>query len=80
MDETVAAKENGRSRRITKLEAAAKPLANRAANGDQRAMQLVARLIEAHDPRAAPKAPTYTSEGDALVVSEIVRRLSRPRQ
>ncbi len=80
MDEKVDVKENGRSRRITELEAAAKQLANRAANGDQRAMQLVARLIEADDPRSAPKAPTYPSEGDALVVSEIVRRLSRPRQ
>ena len=58
MDEKVDVKENGRGRRITKLEAAAKQLANRAANGDQRAMQLVARLIEAGDPRPAPQAPT----------------------
>ena len=36
--------------------------------------------IEADDPRPARQEPTYTSEGDALVVSEIVRRLSRPRQ
>ena len=80
LDEKVDVKENGRSRRITKLEAAAKQLVNRAANGDQRAMQLVARLIEADDRRPAPQVPTYTSEGDALVVSEIVRRLTRPRQ
>ena len=49
MDETVAVKERGRSQRITKLEATAKQLATRA--GDQRAMQLVARLIETDDPR-----------------------------
>jgi Family of unknown function (DUF5681) len=75
--EKIAVKENGRSRPMTKLEAAAKQLANQAANGDQHAMQLVVRLIEADDPRPAPKEPERISEGDALVMSEIVRRLSR---
>jgi hypothetical protein len=78
LGEKVDVKENGRSRPMTKLEAAAKQLANRAASGDRRAMQLVVRLVAADDPRPAPKVPTYTSEGDALVVSEIVRRLSGP--
>ncbi len=81
MDELVAVKENGRQRRITKLEAPAKQLAGRAANGDQRALQLVARLIEAHDPRPLrpePQSdPERISEGDALVMAEIVRRFSR---
>ena len=77
LGEKIDVKENGRSRRVTKLEAAAKQLANRAASGDQRAMQLVARLLEVDDPRPAPKEPERISEGDALVMSEIVRRLSR---
>jgi Family of unknown function (DUF5681) len=74
MDETVAVKENGRSRRITKLEAAAKQLANRAASGDQRAMQLVARFIEAAprhlspSPNASPRA-TLSSCASSSAVS-----------
>ena len=63
MDEKVDVKENGRSRRITKLEAAAKQLANRAANGDQRAMQLVARLIEADDPPPRPAGADLHERG-----------------
>ena len=80
LDEKVEVKENGRSRRITKLEAAAKQLANRAANGDQRAMQLVARLIETEDTRPAPNEPERLGKADAVVVAELVRRLSRPAQ
>ena len=37
LDEKVEAKENGKRRRITKLEAVVTQLVNRAANGDQRA-------------------------------------------
>ena len=81
LGEKIEVKENGRSRRITKLEAAAKQLANHAAMGDQRAMQLVVRLVGAEESRPAPKPPEppeRLDEGDALVVREIVRRLSRP--
>lgn len=89
VDETVALKENGRRRRITKLEAAAMQLANRAANGDERAMQLVVRLIGADDPRPAPKEPRLFTEGDKLVAElagyrsaliEVQERLCAPRQ
>ena len=80
LNEKVAVKENGRQRSITKLEAAAKQLANRAAKGEERAMQLVVRLIEADDPRPAQNEPKRLGEADALVVAELVRRLSRPAQ
>ena len=45
LGERVEAKENGRRRRITKLEAAVKQLVNRAASGDQRATQFVFALL-----------------------------------
>jgi len=75
LGEKIDVKENGRSRRITKLEAAAKQLANHAAMGDQRAMQLVVRLVEADDSRPAPEAPERRGKRDALVVAELVRRI-----
>ena len=77
LGEKVEAKENGRRRRITKLEAAVKQLVNRAASGDQRATQFVFALLDGDQTRPAPPAAERTSEGDALVVAEIVRRLSR---
>src|SRR5208337_3426413 len=53
--EKVEAKENGRKRRLTKLEAAVTQLVNRAAKGDQRATQFVFALLgdEQSPPGAA---------------------------
>jgi hypothetical protein len=78
LDEKVEAKENGKRRRITKLEAVVTQLVNRAANGDQRATQFVFALL--HDDRgaSAPRADDQTGQGDAMVVAELVRRLERP--
>jgi Family of unknown function (DUF5681) len=44
LSERVAVNENGRRRRITKLEAAVKQLVNRAASGEARATQLLLAL------------------------------------
>jgi Family of unknown function (DUF5681) len=78
LGETVEAKENGRRRRITKLEAAVKQLVNRAANGDQRATQFVFALLHDDQGASAPHAAHQSGQGDAMVVGELVRRLSRP--
>jgi hypothetical protein len=78
--EKVEAKENGRRRRITKLEAAVTQLVNRAANGEQRATQFVFALLDGDRGRSAPMAAERPREGDALVVAELVRRLSRPTE
>ena len=78
--ERVEAKENGRRRRITKLEAAVKQLVNRAAGGDQRATQFVFALLDGDQGRPAPLTAERPREGDALVVAELVRRLSRARE
>ncbi len=77
LGEEVEAKENGELVRITKLEAAVKQFVNRAANGDQRAAQFVFSLLADVSDRPPPQAAERTGEGDALVVAEIVRRLSR---
>lgn len=48
LDQTVAIKEGGRERRITKREAIIKQLVNRAISGDQKAMQFVLAHLEKH--------------------------------
>ena len=78
--EKVEAKENGRRRRITKLEAAVTQLVNRAANGEQRATQFVFALLDGDRGGPAPLTAERPREGDALVVAELVRRLSRARE
>ncbi len=74
LDEKVEAKENGKLRRITKLEAVVKQLVNRAANGDQRATQFVFSLLHADQGRPTPAAYEI-GEADAMVMAELVRRL-----
>jgi hypothetical protein len=76
LGERVEAKENGRRRQITKLEAAVKQLVNRAASGDQRAAQFVFALLGEGRERSPPVAAD--TDSDALVIAELVRRLSRP--
>ncbi len=76
--EKVKAKENGRRRCITKLEAAVKQLVNRAATGDHRATQFAFALLGDDQGRPASRETAERiSEGDALVMAEIVRRFSR---
>ncbi len=55
-----------------------KQLVNRAAKGDDRATQFVFSVLADEKDRPAPPRPAgRTGAGDALVVAEIVRRLSR---
>ena len=49
----MAINENGRRRRITKLEATVKQLVNRAASGEARATQLLLALVQANEARPA---------------------------
>ena len=81
LGEKVEVTENGRRRSITKLEAAVTQLANSAAKGDQRATQLVLALLPEDHGRPPPRPPERRSEGDKLVVAELVRRIrgSAPR-
>ncbi len=78
--ESIEAKENGKRRRMTKLEAAVKQLVNHAAGGDRQAAQFVFALIDDDVGRPPPRAPRRAAEADALVVAELVRRLSRGKE
>ena len=75
LDEEVEAKENGETRRITKLEAAVKQLMNRAASGEARATRDAIALAAADENRAArPEAPRRPTR-DAVVIAELLRRI-----
>ena len=73
--ELVEIKENDRPRRITKLEAAVKQLANRAAQGQERATRDFLDLLDAIERR--PQAPEAENlgEDDAKVIADLVRRI-----
>jgi hypothetical protein len=77
LGEKVQATENGRARRISKLEAAVKQLVNRAATGDPRATQMLIGLAQAHEARPTERATERLDESDAVVIAELARRLGR---
>ena len=75
--EKVVVTENGRRRPITKLDAAAKQLANRAAAGDLKAIQqliMLAQWVEGRSEALAPPAETLT-DADREVIAAIYARL-----
>jgi hypothetical protein len=75
LGERIAVTENGRRKRITKLEAAVKQLVNRAAAGEARSMQLLLALVQACDSRPpSSSGPEEPTEADAIVLDEIRRR------
>jgi hypothetical protein len=76
LSERVAVTENGRRRRITKLEAAIKQLVNRAAAGEARATALLIQLAQANEAKAQPDSERV-GEADAIVMAELQRRLGR---
>ena len=77
LSERVAVNENGRRRRITKLEAAVKQLVNRAASDEARATQLLLALVQANEARPAQQDASRLSDADLVVMAELTRRLSQ---
>jgi hypothetical protein len=75
LSERIAVTENGRRRRISKLEAAVKQLVNRAASGEARATRLLLALVQADEARPAHQDPTLLGDADAIVMAELARRL-----
>jgi hypothetical protein len=75
LSERVAINENGRRRRITKLEAAIKQLVNRAASGEARATQLLLALVQANEARPAQHDANRLADADSIVMAELTRRL-----
>ena len=77
LSERVAVTENGRRRRITKLEAAIKQLVNRAAGGDARTTALLIQLAQANEAKANQPDTERVAEADTIVMAELQRRLGR---
>ena len=73
--ERVVVTENGRRKRITKLEAAVKQLVNRAAAGEARSMSLLLALVQASEANALQAETGACSADEALVLREIMRRI-----
>jgi len=77
LSERVAVCENGRRRRITKLEAAIKQVVNRAAAGEARSTALLIQLAQANEAKASQPDTERVGEADAIVMAELQRRLGR---
>ena len=80
--ERVVINENGRRKKITKLEASAKQLSNKAASGDLKALQLISALLRSAEDRAvqAPISEFPFEEADEKVFVGILERLEAVRQ
>lgn len=76
LGERLVVTENGRRKRITKLEAAVKQLVNRAAGGEARSIQLLIGLIQASEARPPQPDLSQPSEADREVLRELQRRLA----
>ena len=75
--EKVSITEGGRRRTISKLDAAAKQLANKSASGDPRSAKLgleLARKAEEQQSRSPPKLETL-SESDQQIAERLMARL-----
>ena len=78
-NEKVAISEGGRRRKITKLEAAAKQIANKSASGDPRSAKLGLDLAQKAEERQsrAPAGPAELSETDQQIAERLMSRLRR---
>ena len=73
--ERVIVQENGTRKSMTKDEAALKQLFNKAASGDQRAIKLMADLMNLHTAAVEPTAPKFTlTDADREVLTQMIAR------
>lgn len=78
LNEKVAINENGKRKKITKLEAMAKQTANKAASGDVRAARMLFDLIqqvEIKEPTASASEPF--GEVDQTILRQLIKRIRR---
>jgi len=76
-NEKVPVSEGGRRRKITKLEAAAKQIANKSASGDPRSAKLGLELAQKAEERQSrsPAVPAKLSETDQQIAARLMARL-----
>lgn len=69
--------ENGRHKTISKRQAIAKQIVNKAAAGDPKATPMLLKTLgpEQEDSKGGPSRSTLASPDDALVMASIVRRV-----
>ena len=77
--EKVVINENGQRRTISKLDAAAKQLANKAAQGDQRSIGQLLAIAALLDERGAAAASPPLEEADEQVADLIVERIRKAK-
>ncbi|HEY8129409.1 MAG TPA: DUF5681 domain-containing protein [Hyphomicrobium sp.] len=78
MNQPVTIAENGRRKRITKLDAAVTQLANDAARGDKKSIQLAFSLLQVLEPRIeAQRLPKDIEPADEAVLAGLKARLLR---
>jgi hypothetical protein len=80
LSEWVEVKKGKRTRRMSKLEATVRHLANKAAGGEGRAIYVLVSLLQATERGAAaePNAER-NAEADAIIVAELQRRFGTPK-
>jgi Family of unknown function (DUF5681) len=73
----VVVSEDGKKKTVTKLEAAVRQLADKAAKGDLKAIQLLAALVRVAEERTVqqPAADSDLNEADQKVVLGILKRM-----
>ncbi|NDQ55759.1 MAG: hypothetical protein GZ088_01645 [Acidipila sp.] len=74
--ERVVINESGKRKTVTKLEAAVKQLANKAASGELKALQLLAALVRTAEERAIkmPAVNSELEEVDEKIILNILKR------
>ena len=73
----ITIQENGKRRRITKLDAIMKQQVNKAASGDNRSAQFILGLTQAIESSPAPSTEPLSSEADEQTKRELLHRIHR---
>ena len=75
-NERVTIVENGRRKTISKLDAAVKQLANKAAAGNERAITMLCALMQGSDVREQSES-TFVFEDDRIVMARLAKRFAK---
>jgi hypothetical protein len=79
LEQKVTVVENGRSKQVTKLEAATTQLVNKAAGGDTNAIRLLLQIMPTMENQLAKAGvPVFNDEQDKKVVAELLKRMGVP--
>jgi Family of unknown function (DUF5681) len=78
LEEKVIINENGIRKTVTKLEAAIKQLANKAASGDLNAMRQLLPVLSVLDDSSADLPPARLDNDDQKVMERVLARLAEP--